>query len=170
MPGELQVWAWPVLAAFIALPGAAAWRRRRVSREASAVAGELTAYAQTVRSAARCVPMDDALRARVVRLQVADAASLQVAQELERGGPEVLADSAQRLALRLRRRVAFERKMLARTAPGLRRAAVVASLPPLLMWAMQFIGAEMPPGAQGALLLAEAFGCGLLWRLAHVEI
>ena len=35
-----------------------------------------------------------------------------------RRGPELLADTAQRLALRLKRRIAFERKMLARTASG----------------------------------------------------
>jgi hypothetical protein len=171
MAGDAQLWlAWPALAAFIALPAAAAWRRRRVSREASAVAVELSLFASSVREAARCLPMDEVLSARIVKLRVADAASLRLAQELERGDSSALADAAQRLALRLKRRVCFERKMLARTAPGLRRGAIAASLPPLLMWASQFAGAEIPVGAQLGLLAAEAGGCALLWRLARVEI
>jgi hypothetical protein len=101
---------------------------------------------------------------------LADAASLQLAQELEHGGATALADAAQRLALRLKRRVCFERKMLARTAPGLRRGAIAASLPPLLMWASQVAGVEIPSAAQLCLLVAEAGGCALLWRLARVEI
>lgn len=162
--------AWPLLGCFIALPAVAAWQRRRVSREASAMAVELCAFAETVRSAARCLPMDDALLARLARLNVVEAASLRMAQELERGGPPALADTAQRLATRLRRRVAFERKMLARTAPGLRRGAIAASLPPLLVIAVQWMGAEIPAGAQITLFGAEAAGCALLWRLARVEI
>jgi hypothetical protein len=160
----------PTLAAFIAMPAAAAWQRRRGSREASAIAAELADFAASVRQAERCLPMDEALRARVIRLRLADAASLQLAQELEHGGATALADAAQRLALRLKRRVCFERKMLARTAPGLRRGAIAASLPPLLMWASQVAGVEIPSAAQLCLLVAEAGGCALLWRLARVEI
>lgn len=171
MPGDPHLWlGLPALFAFIALPAAAAWHRRRASREASAVAEELSAFASAVREAARCLPMDDALHARVIKLRVADAASLHLAQDLERGGAGALADAAQRLALRLKRRVCFERKMLARTAPGLRRGAVAASLPPVLLWASQVAGAEIPPAAQFTLLMAEAAGCALLWRLARVEI
>lgn len=170
MSSELAWLAWCVLAAFIALPAAAAWHRRRASREASAVAAELAAFAQSVRAVSRCLPMDEALRLRILKLRVADAASLQLAQELGRGSAMALADAAQRLALRLRRRVCFERKMLARTAPGLRRAAIAASLPPLLVLAYGFGGVEIPPAAQLSLLAAEAGGCALLWRLARVEI
>lgn len=171
MSGDAHLWlTLPTLAAFIALPAAAAWQRRRGSREASAVAEELSSFASSVRGAERCLPMDEALHARVIKLRLPDAASLQLAQELGRGGASALADAAQRLALRLKRRVCFERKMLARTAPGLRRGAIAASLPPVLMWVSQAAGAEIPPNAQLALLMAEAVGCALLWRLARVEI
>ena len=44
-------------------------------------------------------------------------------QELTHAPPHLVADTAHRLALRLKRRVAFERKMLARTASGRRRGA-----------------------------------------------
>lgn len=171
MAGELPFFvAWPLLACFVALPAAAAARRRQASAEASAVAAELAAFASAVRAADRALAMDEALRSRIRRLRVADAAALQLAQDLERAGPQTLADAAQRLALRLRRRVAFDRKMLARTAPGLRRGAVAASLPPLLFAALPFTGAQMPGEAQLALLLLEAAGCALLWRLTRVEI
>jgi hypothetical protein len=162
--------AWPLLACFIALPAAAAARRRQASAEVSAVAAELVAFASAVRGAERALPMDEALRARILRLRVADAAPLHLAQELECAGPQTLADAAQRLALRLRRRVAFDRKMLARTAPGLRRGAIAASLPPLLVAALPFAGAHVPGATQLALLLFETAGCALLWRLARVEI
>ena len=162
--------AWPLLGGFIALPALAAWRRRRESREASAVAGDLAAYAVAVRGAGRCLPMEDALVARIARLRLADAAALRMAQELERGGAAALAGAAQRLATRLRRRVAFQRKMLARTAPGLRRGAIAASVPPLLLLALQWLGTEIPVVAQFSLFAAEAAGCALLCRLARVEI
>jgi hypothetical protein len=158
------------LACFIALPALAALRRRRLSREASAIAVELTAFASAVRDSGRCLPMDDGLRARIQRLHLPDTAPLQLAQELEPQDPHALAESAQRLALRLRRRVAFDRKMLARTAPGLRRGAIAACLPPLLLGALPLLGAQIPAGAQWALLVVEAGACALLWRLAHVEI
>lgn len=171
MSADAHLWlAFPILAAFIALPAAAAWQRRRDSREASAVAVELANFAAAVRDAARWLPMDEGLHARVIRLRLTDAASLQLAQELERGGAPALADAAQRLALRLKRRVCFERKMLARTAPGLRRGAIVASLPPVLLWVSEFVGVAIPPAAQLALLAVEAVGCAVLWRLARVEI
>ena len=162
--------AWPLLAFFIVLPAAAAWRRRRESREASEVAAELANFAATVRREARCLPLDEPLRLRILRLRLDESASLQLAQELQRGGASVLADVAQRLALRLRRRVAFERKMRARTAPGLRRGAVAACLPPMVAICLHFAGADIPPGAQLTLLFVEAAGCALLWRVARVEI
>ena len=171
MSADVQLWlAFPVLVAFIALPAAAAWQRRRDSHEASSVAIELAEFAASVRQAERLLPIDENLHARLIKLRLADAASFQLAQELQRGGAPALADAAQRLALRLKRRVCFERKMLARTAPGLRRGAIAASLPPLLMWASQATGAEIPSEAQLTLLAAEAAGCALLWRLARVEI
>jgi hypothetical protein len=161
---------WPLLAFFIALPAAAAWRRRRESREASEVAAELVNFAAAVRREARCLPLEESLRARLVRLRVDETVSLQLAQELQRGGAPLLADAAQRLALRLRRRVAFDRKMLARTAPGLRRGAVAAGLPPVLALGLHFAGADLPLGAQLTLLFVEGAGCALLWRAARVEI
>jgi hypothetical protein len=87
-----------------------------------------------------------------------------------RGDVELLADAAQRLALRLRRRVAFERKMLARTAPGLRRGALAACLPPLALCVLMSAGVTIPWTAQTLLFAVEALGCALLWRLARVEI
>ena len=171
MAGEWPLFfGWPLLAFFIALPGAAAWRRRRASRQASEVAAELVNFAAAVRREARCLPLDEPLRARIVRLRIDESVSLQLAQELQRGGPSLLADAAQRLALRLRRRVAFERKMLARTAPGLRRGAVAASLPPALALCLHLVGGDLPLGAQLTLLFVEATGCTLLWRSARVEI
>jgi hypothetical protein len=164
------VLAWALLVFFIALPALAATGRRRRSRASSAVAVELTEYAAAVRLAGRCLPLDDALRIRLTRLRLAEAMSLQLAQELERGGPAMLADVAQRLATRLRRRVAFERKMLARTAPGLRRGAFAASLPPALVLILHSVGLEIPTSTQLALLGAEALGCVLLWRVARVDI
>jgi hypothetical protein len=162
--------ALPLLACFIALPAAAAWRRRRTSREASEVAMELVNFAASVRSASRCLPVEASLQARILRLRVSDSASLLLAQELERGGFVLLADAAQRLATRLRRRVAFERKMLARTAPGLRRGAVAASAPPLLLLLLHLVGMQIPLAAQLSLWFIEAAGCALLWRVARVEI
>jgi hypothetical protein len=114
--------------------------------------------------------MDDALRARILGLRFAEAAPLQLAQELKQAGPQALADAAQRLALRLRRHAAFERKMLARAAPGLRRGAMVACLPPLALVVLRTLDAQIPADAQLALLAVEAAGCALLWRLARVEI
>ena len=161
---------WPVMACFIALPALAALHRRRASREVSAVATELAAFATTLREAQSRLPMDATLLARILRLRVADTTPLQLAQALDRGEPVLLADVVQRLASRLRRRVAFERMMLARTAPGLRRGAIAASLPPLLVGVVSWSGAHVPLAAQVSLLCIEAVGCVLLWRLARVEI
>jgi hypothetical protein len=171
MPVDLSLLlSWPLLACFIAWPALAAAHRRRVSRDASAIALELAAFADAVRAAERHQPLDDTLNLRLHRLRIADASPLQLAQQLERAGPVALADTAQRLALRLRRRVAFERKMLARTAPGLRRGAIAASLPPLLVIALGLGGAHIPSAAQLVLFAFEGAGCLLLWRLARVEI
>ena len=85
--------------------------------------------------------------------------------------PELLADTAQRLALRLKRRVAFERKMLARTASGRRRGAVAAAIPPLVLLALHAGGHRRSRRPRWCSCCAiEAFGCWLLWRLARVGI
>lgn len=160
----------PLLAVFIAWPAAAAWRRRRLSREASTLAGSLADFAAAVRRQGKALPLDDALRAAMLRLRIEEFAALQLALELSSADAAVVADTAQRLALRLRRRVAFQRKMLARTAAGLRRGAVAAALPPIVVWLLQLGEMPLPGAALLALLLVEGLGCLLLWRLAQVEV
>ena len=158
------------LALLIALPGLWAVGRRRGSRDASEVAAALAEFAAVVRREGKCLAPDPALLARVEGMGVPEAVSFHFARQLASPDPVLLADAAQRLALRLKRRVAFERKMLARTAPGLRRGAIAASLPPVLLWLLAWFGAEVPASAQINLFVAEAVGCALLWRLARVEI
>src|SRR3954468_14636231 len=160
------------IAGLIAIPAFDAWRRRFLSREASAVAAELQQFATAVRAAQACLPLEDPLRERIARLRdgVPDVIAFLLTQHLSALTPEALADSAQRLQLRLKRRVAFERKMLARTTSGLKRGAVAASLPPLLILALGAAGITMPVGALVALFLLESLGCWLLWRVARVEI
>jgi hypothetical protein len=95
---------------------------------------------------------------------------LELAGELAQERGPLVAECAQWLALRLRRRIAFERKMLARTASGLRRGAVAASAPPLAALLMQSVGIDIPVGVRITLLAVEVVGCVMLWRLARVEI
>jgi len=158
------------LAGIIALPAVMAVRQRRVSSEASEIANALVSFAVTVRCTARCQPLDATLQRRAQRLRIPELAPLLLALELPHASPQVLADTAQRLALRLKRRVAFERKMLARTAPGRRRGAVAASVAPLAFVALRGAGMEPPFAMFVFLLLVEACGCWMLWRLARVEI
>lgn len=162
--------ALPVLALFIALPAGAAWYRRRLSREASDVASRLEDWAQALQRSPVPSPLDESLRLRLMRLRLEDSVLLHLAEEVARGTAPVLAESAARLALRLRRRVAFERKMLARTASGLRRGAIVACVPPLGVLLLAFLGVHLPAPALWTLLFLELAGCVLLWRLARVEI
>ena len=159
-----------LFAALIALPALAAASRRRLMREASEVAGALSTLATVVRRSASCPPLDVTLWQRARRLHAPEFTSLLLAHELPRASPELLADTAQRLALRLKRRVAFERKMLARTASGRRRGAVAASVPPLVLLALHAVGINVPFGALLFIVAIEACGCWLLWRVAHVEI
>jgi len=160
------------IAGFIALPAVIAMYRRRVSREASEVAAALAEFARETRQSMQGLPLEETLRARAERLRVPELASLLLAQELQNDTTcaELVADSAQRLALRLKRRVAFERKMLARTASGRRRGAIAAAIPPLVILALRAAHFEVPAAALWSLLLVEGFGCWLLWRLARVEI
>jgi Flp pilus assembly protein TadB len=157
-------------AALIALPALAAAVRRRALCEASDVANALGEFASSLRRRAACLPMDSSLRNRAQRLKAPEFTSLVVAEELPQSSPELLADTAQRLALRLKRRVAFERKMLARTASGRRRGAVAASLPPAVLMAMHVLGVPLPSSALWLVLALEACGCWFLWRVARVEI
>lgn len=159
-----------LIAGLIALPALCAQARRRVSRDASEVAVQLGEFAVRVRTTEQCLPLDAVWLARAESLRIPEFVSFLLAQELARPNPALLADTAQRLALRLKRRVAFERKMLARTASGRRRGALAAAIPPLVLFAMAFAGQGMPAGAVLVLLALEAFGCWLLWRVARVEI
>ncbi|HEY6126118.1 MAG TPA: hypothetical protein VIV63_15810 [Steroidobacteraceae bacterium] len=171
MPSEgVLLASMAVFAALIALPALAAASRRRLMREASEVAVALSALAVVVRQNAACPPVDATLGQRVQRLRAPEVTTLLLAQELPRANPELLADTAQRLALRLKRRVAFERKMLARTASGRRRGAVAASIPPLVLLAMHVGGLRIPTAALLLVLAIETLGCVLLWRVARVEI
>src|SRR5262245_33012679 len=116
------------LALLVAFPALTAWRQRAQSREDNELALALQTFALDLRRASDVAP-DPQMRDRVARLvpRVPEARAFLFALELTRLGPESLADCAQRLGLRLRRRVAFERKMLARTRSGLRRAAFAAA-------------------------------------------
>lgn len=169
MPTEATLLAASLLiVGLIALPALSAWQRRRFSREASAVAAELAAFAQAQRRSNHCLPLDESLLARVSRLRMPELKSLELAHRLSPAMPEMLADAAQRLALRLKRRVAFERKMLARTASGRRRGAIAAALPPLILLSLAVAGRGLPVGALVFVAALEILGCWLLLRLARV--
>jgi hypothetical protein len=169
-PDALFFGAWLLLALFIAMPALSAWRRRVRNREASEVAAMLVDFANEVRRSAQLLPMDAVLKCRLAGLMCHEATPLMLSEELGRGGADLQADAAQRLASRLRRRVAFERKMLARTASGLRRGALAALIPPAAVLLLHAAGWEMPGAAQLLLWFVELAGCTLLWRIAHVEI
>ena len=156
-------------AALIALPAIAAARRRQAMCEVSEVAAALSAMALVVRAKAACPPPDALLWQRAERLGAREFPALLLAQELSQSA-ELVADTAQRFALRLKRRVAFERKMLARTASGRRRGALAASLPPLLLLVLHGGGIGIPLGALWFVVAVEACGSWLLWRAARVEI
>ena len=96
--------------------------------------------------------------------------SFDYARELSRPQPELLADAVQRLALRLKRRVAFERKMLARTAPGRRRAAAAAAASIAAILALQLGGLAPPALLLLAASLLVTIGSALCWRVSRVEV
>lgn len=170
----LLLGALPAIAGFIALPAFIAVCQRRNVRETSEVASALAEFAAAVRQdmggASRSQALDAGLSARARRLRVPEFAELQLVQDLPHARPEMLADTAQRLALRLKRRIAFERKMLARTASGRRRGAVAAAIAPLVLLSLHAGGFPMPLGALLFVLGVEAVGCWLLWRLARVGL
>src|SRR5689334_13291098 len=99
------------IAALVALPAVQVLQRRRTNRESSAVAAALAERAATIR-AATCRDADAELLERLRALAIPETIPFEYAQQLKDANPELLADAAQRLALRLKRRVAFERKML----------------------------------------------------------
>lgn len=158
------------IAALIALPALEARWRRRASRVASDVAGELTDYARELRRLDRPAPPDPTLRARAMALGLPEWSSFDLAQSLPQATPQLVADAAERFALRVRRRVAFERKMLARTASGRRRGAVAAALPGGLLLTLGMLGVDVAAPALAVLLGLEVAGCWLLWRVARVDI
>jgi len=173
LPDSLVLAALPAIAVFIALPAFIAVCRRRATREASEVAVALADFATALRrdlERADRQPLDADLSARAQRLRVPEFAALKLVQDLAHARPELLADTAQRLALRLKRRIAFERKMLARTASGRRRGAVAAAIPPLVLLLLDACGFGVPVGTLVFVICVEAFGCWLLWRLARVAI
>jgi len=114
--------------------------------------------------------VDEEFLARLRRLDIPDSIPFEFARQFGAADPALLAAAAQRLALRLKRRVAFERKMLARTASGRRRGALAAIIPPLLLLVLHACGLVVPAGLLAFVIGLEAFGCWLLWRLARVGI
>ena len=160
-----------LLGVFIAFPAMAALRRRDQSRDDSDIALALQAFAQGLRREEIAGP-DPQLVARVAGLveRVPETRAFLFALELTRLSPPLLADAAQRLGLRLRRRVAFERKMLARTRSGLRRAAVVAAFPAVLALGCAAFGMRVPTGPLIFLLVLEGMGCFLLWRITRAAV
>ena len=175
MPTDtLLLAALPAIAGFIALPAFIALCRRRATREASEVAVALSEYAASSRrnlhNARRPAPLDADLSTRVQQLRVPEFAALQLIQDLPQAPPELLADTAQRLALRLKRRIAFERKMLARTASGRRRGALAAIIPPMVLLLLHAFDLSIPVAMLAFVICLEAFGCWLLWRVARVTI
>jgi len=162
--------AYAVLAGLIALPSLAALHGRRRSRECSELAAALAEYSTALRRERCRVDIDEALLIRARQLAVPELVVFEYLHGLARPDPGLLADAAQRLALRLKRRVAFARKMLARTASGRRRAALAAALPALILVMLGASGVVLPMEALIPLLLLEAVGCWLLWYLARVEV
>jgi hypothetical protein len=150
-----------LITTLVTLPGVQALRRRRASRESSAMASALLELAGVV---------DDAFLARLRRLAIPEIIAFEFARQSATTTPELLADAARRLALRLKRRVAFERKMLARTATGRRRGAIAAAAPGATLLGLRMAGVVLPLPAMMLLIVIEAFGCWLLWRVARVEV
>ena len=66
--------------------------------------------------------------------------------------------------------LAFERKMLARTATGRLRGAVATAAPGIAVVGLSLVGLAPPPAALALLVAIELLGCWLLWRVARVEI
>jgi hypothetical protein len=153
------VLAWPVVLA--------AWRRR-VNRNASEAAGALEAFAAEARRATQCLEIEPSLAAQVARLRMPELGAFRLVPVLPNATPALVSDAAARLALRLRRRISFERKMLARTAPGRRRAAAAGALPCVLLLAIAATGAGIPAAALLLLAFAQGVGCWLQVRIAHV--
>jgi hypothetical protein len=150
-----------LITALVTLPMIQALRRRHTSRESSALASALVETAGVV---------DEELLARLRRLALPETIPFEFARQFGPADPALLAQAAHRLALRLKRRVAFERKMLARTAPGRRRGAIAAAAPGATMLGLRLADVMLPLPAMAVLIAVEVFGCWLLWRVARVEV
>ena len=159
-----------LIAILIALPALGAAARRRQSRELAQIADGFLEFAQAVRRTGTRLPVDEALMTSAQRLAIPELVSFEFILSAARTTPDLLADTAQRLGLRLKRRVAFERKMLARTAPGRWRGSLAAAAPALALLILAAAGMALPGGALLCLLLLEALGCWLLWQAARVEV
>jgi hypothetical protein len=170
MPGDVAApMALLLLAGVIGWPLLLAWQRRRESMEASAVAVELAEFARIVRRDNVCRPLEPGLEARVARLRMPELGAFRLAPTLPNATPELVSDAAMRFALRLKRRVAFDRKMLARTAPGRRRGAAAGALPPVVLLALAVADADFPLAAWVFVALADILGCWMLARFASVS-
>jgi len=159
-----------LLAMLVGVPALAARQRRRLSQAWSDVAVELMAFANDVRGAARCLPLDEDLLRRLRSLSIPEFTTFELVCQLRDADPGLLSDAARRLALRLKRRAAFERKMLARTAPGRRRGAIAAAAPAVVLLLANAGGAGLPVAALVLLVSFEALGCWMLWRVARVDV
>jgi hypothetical protein len=169
-PEPTLVFAGVLLAGLVAVPALLARRRGALSREWSEVAADLQGFAAQVRGTQKLTPLDEGLWQRLRRLSIPELASFELVCQLQRADPDMLAGAAQRLALRLKRRAAFERKMLARTASGRRRGAVAAAIPALAMLVAGVGGVVLPLVALLLLVLLEVLGCWMLWRVARVDV
>lgn len=153
------VLAWPAMLT--------AWRRR-VNREASEVATALEAFVGALRRDPANVELDASLAARVARLRLPELDVFRLAPCLPNATPTLVADATARFALRLRRRIAFERKMLARTASGRRRGAIAGALPPSMLLVLGTSGADFPVSALLLIAFSLGIGCWLQARIARV--
>jgi len=159
-----------LIAILIALPALGAESRRRQSREMARIANGLLDFALAVRRTRSRLVLEEDLLASARRLAIPELVSFEFIHAAARTTPELLADAAQRLGLRLKRRVAFERKMLARTAPGRWRGSLAAAAPAIALLILAEAGMALPGSAILCLLLLESLGCWLLWQAARVEV
>jgi len=154
----------------IALPALGAARRRRRSSELARVANGFMELAQVVRRAGLRLHAHEDLLKTARALVIPELVTFEFIQASTKHSPELLADTAQRLALRLKRRVAFERKMLARTASGRWRGAAAGGSAVIALLGLQLMGVALPASSLALLVVLQGIGCCLLWRVTHVEV
>lgn len=152
------------------VPALQAASRRRQCAEWSEIATVFMDFALSVRRGQCRIRMEDDLLARARRLAIPEMVTFEFVHDLAAPAHDLLADAAQRLGLRLKRRVAFERKMLARTASGRWRGSLAAAAPVAALLALQASGVAVPWAALLLLVVIEALGCWLLWRVSRIEI